>query len=164
MVKKDLEKIEHYNAVLLEEMNSKLKFVVEYVQSTDERYQKKIDEFRQKHDQDIEDIKLILKMHEKRFDSIEFTLDLHGKLLIQNEKRWDENNRRWDENQKQWTENQQRWDLNQERWEGNNLQLQGMHQLLNILVNEVKDIKLHLINRDNYFQTEISTIKTHLNL
>ena len=64
---KGREKIEHYNAILIEELTSQFKFVTEHMVSIEERLVKKMDEKFDKID--------------TRFDMIEKTLEVHSNRL-----------------------------------------------------------------------------------
>lgn len=70
---KGLEKIEHYNAVLIEELTSQFKFVTEHMMGIKEELVKKMDEKFDKID--------------TRFDIIEKTLGIHSQKFIKIEDR-----------------------------------------------------------------------------
>lgn len=71
------ETIAHYNAVLIEDLRSEFKFVVEHVSSLSDRLDKKFDE---------QEVKF-----NERFNIIEAILQDHSCRWQENDKRWEEN-------------------------------------------------------------------------
>lgn len=83
--------ISHYNAILIEELQSQFKFVVEHAETAYDKLSEKIDNFRQE--------------TEARFTIIEAVLKQHSTMLKQNEERWDQNDARWEQNDARWEQN-----------------------------------------------------------
>jgi len=84
-------KIEHYNAILIEEIRSEMKFLAEMMMSLPDQIERKFEPRFSKIECEIADIKIILnehtKMHQEHF-------------------------RRWDANEKRWVANDKRWEAN----------------------------------------------------
>lgn len=68
---KGREKIEHYNAILIEELTSQFKFVTEHMMSIEERLTKKIEEKSSQSDSRFDIIEKTLELHSQKFISIE---------------------------------------------------------------------------------------------
>lgn len=102
-------KIEHYNAILIEEIRSEMKFLAEMMMSLPDQIERKFEPRFSKIECEITDIKIILnehtKMHQEHF-------------------------RRWDANDKRWEENEKRWVANDKRWEANDRKLMQLEQKL----------------------------------
>ena len=78
---KGKESIEHYNAVLLEGIDSKMKQVIEGMETTKESLTKKVDEFRDEVNQRFDMIENVVLTHSGQLQNIEATLADHGKQL-----------------------------------------------------------------------------------
>lgn len=66
---------EHYNAVLIEHLDSKFDLVLEHSKETREVLIKKIDEKFTEQDQKISDIQLAIKQHGEKLSRMEIKLD-----------------------------------------------------------------------------------------
>lgn len=64
-------KVEHYNAVLIEELRSDFKFVVEHATSVEDRLNKKMDVKFEEVDQNFADIRKILHNFGNKFEDID---------------------------------------------------------------------------------------------
>lgn len=84
-------RIAHYSAVLVEDLKSQFKLVIEHVEGIREALGQKID------------------ILEQKVDKLEQRVD---KGFAENERRWQENERRWQENKQLWQENKRLWQEN----------------------------------------------------
>lgn len=100
---RNVETVGHYNAVLIEDLHSKMGFVIEHVSGVENRLTEKMDNIQQENN--------------KRFDAIEGVLTYHSKLLNQNEERWKQNEERWEQNDKRWEQAEQRFDRIDEKFD-----------------------------------------------
>lgn len=116
------EKIEHYNAILIEELTSKFNFVIEKVMSLDEKFTHVLNESIQEIRQDHAEFRLTFKHIFSELEANQKNWETNWQLWQENKKCWGENKRRWDENKKRWDENERRWENNEQRWEKNNTQ------------------------------------------
>src|SRR3990167_11197033 len=73
--------IQHYNAILIEELNSNVKLIAEKVMSLDEKFERKLNEGFKKVDQEFADIKAILGSHSEKLNSHSKKLDSHTETL-----------------------------------------------------------------------------------
>lgn len=90
--------VAHYNAVLIEDLQSQFKLVIEHVEGfRDSIRQEMAEGFRQVHER----------------------LNVHEQYLKVNEKRWQDNEKRWQDNDKRWQDNEKRWQDNEKRWQDN---------------------------------------------
>ncbi len=83
------EQIAHYNAILVEDLSSKFKLVLEKMSDFETRINHRVDE---------------------RFNQLSARLDLHDLCFEENNRRWAQNERRWEESEKLWAENEKRWE------------------------------------------------------
>ena len=93
---------QRYNAIMLEQLDSKFNMLVEYITGVKETL--------------IERMDLRFDQHETRFDIIENILRDHSQRWVENEKRWEQNDRRWKSNESRWEQNEKRWEKNEKRW------------------------------------------------
>ena len=78
---KGREKIEHYNAILIEELTSQFKFVTEHMMSIEERLTKKMDDKFGQVDSRFDMIEKTLELHSQKFVKIDIQLDkIEGRL------------------------------------------------------------------------------------
>ena len=75
------ETIEHYNAVLLEDIKSKMELVIEGMEITKESIHKEVSEFRCETNQRFDMIEGIVREHSGQLQNIEATLADHGRQL-----------------------------------------------------------------------------------
>lgn len=75
------EEIQHYNAILIEEIRSEMKMVVEHVTTSEERIMARMDERFLEVDQSFDDVRRILSYHTE--------------LFRKNDERWQKNDERW---------------------------------------------------------------------
>ena len=75
------EAIEHYNAVLLEDIKSKMELVIEGMEITKESIHKEVSEFRCETNQRFDMIEGIVREHSGQLQNIEATLADHGRQL-----------------------------------------------------------------------------------
>ena len=104
--------IAHYNAILIEEIRSDLKAVVDHVLGVESRLSQRMEQYQTE--------------TRERFQIIESVLSHHTQMFQQNEERWQQNEKRWQQNEKRWEENERRWEKNEERWENNEESLTGI--------------------------------------
>lgn len=88
--------VEHYNAVLIEDLHSKMDFVIEHMNGVETRLSEKMDNIQQENN--------------KRFDNIEGVLQYHSTLLNQNEVRWNQNDERWEQAEQRFDRIDERFD------------------------------------------------------
>ena len=72
--------IQHYNAILIEDLKSEFRFVVEHMSGIEQRLTDRMD----KTD----------AANNERFDNIEAVLKIHSQMLQENSKRWEANEKR----------------------------------------------------------------------
>lgn len=71
--------MEHYNAVLLEDINSKMETVIEYMGSVKNELIQRMDERFDEHDRQFEIIGKVLRHHSERFDAMDKRFDTMDK-------------------------------------------------------------------------------------
>lgn len=116
----------HRQTILIENLESNFKFVIEKVDGMEERINRRADER--------------FAQQDERFDRIEAVLRVHSQLLNQNEERWKQNEKRWVENG--------------ERWAKNDNCLERIETKLDTVIEkverhdvEIKEIKRHMVSR-----------------
>jgi uncharacterized protein (DUF3084 family) len=77
--------IQHYNALLIEDLKSDFKFVVEHMNGIEKRLTERMDRTD--------------AANQQRFDTIEAILKLHSQHFQKNEERWQKNEERWQKNE-----------------------------------------------------------------
>lgn len=73
-----------YNAILIEELRSEFKFVIEHVTGVEERLTRRMDE---------------------KFEDVRKILTHHSDLLNENGESWKKNEERWQKNEEHWQKN-----------------------------------------------------------
>lgn len=136
--------IQHYNAVLIEDLRSEFKFVVEHVSDVERRLTEKIDDSNTEHRERFKTIEAILKLHTEM-------LHENGERWKRNEDRWNQNERRWEQNDKRWEQNDKRWEENDKRWEENERKLTRIEEKLD-----------HVAEKVERHDHDIQEIKDHL--
>lgn len=89
--KQESNNIAHYNAILIENLQSQFKFVTEHVDTMGQSIRGEIQQFRSEVNGRFEVIETIVREHSQ-------ILQEHGKKLEQNDKRWEQNDKRWEQN------------------------------------------------------------------
>ena len=98
------QEIQHYNAIMIEELRSQFRAVIEHSTSIEQRLVARMDQTDEK--------------TERRFQDIETILKQHSELHRQNLARWDANDKRWDANDKRWDANDKRLEKIEQRLTG----------------------------------------------
>lgn len=100
---RDVETVEHYNAVLIEDLHSKMGLVIENMTGVEARLSEKMDSMQQENNKRFDNIEAVLQYHST-------ILNKHSTLLNENEERWKRNEERWNQNEERWNQNEQRLD------------------------------------------------------
>ena len=110
---KDLKKsdsIEHYNAVLLEDIKSKMEQVIEVTETTKESIHKEMNEFREEVNQRFDMVESVVRAHSGQLQNIEITLAGHGRQLTDHGKQLTDHGKQLTEINKHVTEHDTRFD------------------------------------------------------
>ncbi len=104
---KDLKKsdsIEHYNAVLLEDIKSKMEQVIEVTETTKESIHKEMNEFREEVNQRFDMVESVVRAHSGQLQNIEITLAGHGRQLTDHGKQLTDHGKQLTDHGKQLTD------------------------------------------------------------
>src|SRR3989338_4710108 len=104
------ETIEHYNAVLLEDIKSKMELVIEGMEITKEFIHKEVSEFRCETNQRFDMIEGIVREHSGQLQNIEATLADHGRQLADHGKQLTDHGRQLTDHGRQLTDHGGRLD------------------------------------------------------
>ena len=104
------ETIEHYNAVLLEDIKSKMELVIEGMEITKESIHKEVSEFRCETNQRFDMIEGIVREHSGQLQNIEATLADHGRQLADHGKQLTDHGRQLTDHGRQLTDHGGRLD------------------------------------------------------
>jgi len=131
---------EHYTAILIEELDSKFKFVVEHMSGIEERLSRDLREFK------IET--------EANFKQVGRVLKFHSDLLEKNEERWKQNEQRW-------KQNEERWEKNEKRLEGVEHRLERVETRLERVETRLDRVETRIDRLENKFEKVSEKIEEH---
>ena len=90
------ESIAHYNAVMIEELRSQFKFVIEKSESSEGRLRQLIEDLRKENQEDHDDIKLVLRKNSDMFEQVDRRFDILEKKVDGLEQKVESHDRRFE--------------------------------------------------------------------
>lgn len=104
------ETIAHYNAVMIEELRSQFKFVIEKSEGVEERTRQLINELHQKTEERFDDVDLVLRKHSEMFVQVDQRFDRLVKKVDGHDQRFESLEHKFDRLEKKVDGHDQRFD------------------------------------------------------